>query len=435
MCGNIFEMKGEMIMKINKQILLTALSVVLICALAGCGNGASKKKTEKSPKETAKASGKIALTVWSEKGNFDAINKSIEGFKKKYSGEAEFDIELVDQSDADAKSKFLSDVHNGPDVFSIPDDQLLSLVASGAISPVVNADEVKNANLEGAIEASSYKDTLYAYPYSADNGYFLYYNKKYISDNDAKKLDTILAKARKFGKKFTMQFDSGWYLYSFFGNTGLKFGLNPDGVTNSCNWNSTEGDIKGVDVAKSLLKLTSDKAFMSESDMEFIKNAKSGKVIAGVSGVWNSAGLQEAWGDDFGACKLPTYTCAGKQVQMSSFKGYKMMIVNSYSKNVEWAHKLAEWLTNEESQMIRFNERQTGPSNKKAAESDEVNNNTAIQALIEQSENGVLQRVGNSYWDACNNFCSTILEGNSQHKSLQKIMDTLVDGITKSVAE
>ena len=44
-----------------------------------------------------------------------------------------------------------------------------------------------------------------------------------------------------------------------------------------------------------------------------------------------------------GAVKLPTYTCAGQQIQMASFTGYKMMGVNAYSKHKDWALKLADW--------------------------------------------------------------------------------------------
>ena len=52
---------------------------------------------------------------------------------------------------------------------------------------------------------------------------------------------------------------------------------------------------------------------------------------------------------------------------MSSFTGYKMMGVNAYSKYPEWAAKLADWLTNEENQTIRFEERNQGPSNTKCS--------------------------------------------------------------------
>lgn len=81
---------------------------------------------------------------------------------------------------------------------------------------------------------------------------------------------------------------------------------------------------------------------------------KSGEVIAGISGVWDVMNAKEAWGADYGACKLPAYTCAGREVQMASFTGYKMMGVNAYSKNKDWACKLADWMTNEENQKIRL---------------------------------------------------------------------------------
>ena len=167
-------------------------------------------------------------------------------------------------------------------------------------------------------------------------------------------------------------------------------------------------------------------------DTDFLAGAQDGSVIAGVSGVWNEVEIRKAWGDNYGAVKLPTYTCAGQQIQMSSFKGYKMMGVNYYSKNKEWALKLADWFTNEENQTLRFVERSQGPSNKNAAASDAVNKVPAIQAVIAQSEFGVLQRVGNSYWDAMTEFGATMAAGNPSGMDLQEIMDTLVADITAS---
>ncbi len=40
-------------------------------------------------------------------------------------------------------------------------------------------------------------------------------------------MDGLLAAAGAVGKKVTMDWSSGWYLY-FFGNTGLDFGVNDD---------------------------------------------------------------------------------------------------------------------------------------------------------------------------------------------------------------
>ena len=427
----------------KKKLLTTILAVSLVSvSLAGCGG-----KTDKTPQnaetvqETSEnsaevlESGEVALTIWAEEANFETLSKMIESFKQEYAGQANFTITLENSSDGQTRNNVLGDIHNAADVFSMPDDQLYSLIAGGALSPVANQSEIKNANLEEAVEAASYNGTLYAYPYSADNGYFLYYDKNYLTPEDVQTLDRILEVAGENGKKMSMEFDSGWYLYSFFGNTGLEFGINDDGVTNYCTWNSTEGQIKGVDVARALLDVTQSPGFIAQSDGSFIEGVASGEVIAGVSGVWNAVAVQEAWGDDYGACKLPTYLVNGEQVQMSSFTGYKMFGVNAYSEHLGWAHKLADWLTNEENQTLRFEERSQGPSNINAAASDAVAAVPAIAAVIEQSQYGVLQRVGNSYWDACTNFSDIIAAGNPDNVPLQDLMDTLTNGIAASAVQ
>lgn len=428
----------------RKLCALILSGTVLTMGLAGCGSGqtaggsAGTTGAEEgttaggSSQEVELESGKVELTVWAEENNFEMLEGMFETFKQEYAGQAEFEITLVAQSDADTKNALLGDVHNAADVFSMADDQLSGMVAGGALSPVRNSAEVSEANLEEAVAAASYNGTLYAYPYTADNGYFLYYDKNYFTEEDVKTLDGILAVAEASGKKFSMEFNSGWYMYTFFGGTGLEFGINEDGVTNYCNWNSTEGNIKGIDVAEAMVQITSSPAFIGQSDGLFVEGVQSGEVIAGISGVWNAVGIEEVWGKDYGACKLPTYTCAGQQVQMASFTGYKMMGVNAYSDHVEWAHKLAEWITNEENQTIRFEQRSQGPSNKNAAASDAVAQVPAIAAVIDQSQYGNLQRVGGLYWDACTKFADEILAGNPSGKPLQELLDTLVANITAS---
>ena len=133
--------------------------------------------------------------------------------------------------------------------------------------------------------------------------------------NNFETLDGILAVAAVADKKFSMEITSGWYMYSFFGGTGLDFGINDDGVTNHCNWNTTEGAIKGTDIAEAMLNVTASPAFFSQPDNLFVESVASGEVIAGISGVWNAVAICDAWGEDYGACKLPTYTCAGQQIQ------------------------------------------------------------------------------------------------------------------------
>lgn len=431
----------------KKKILMTVLTVsLLVTSLAGCGNSSaddgSQAETEPADVSAVQGdadgqleSGKVALRVWVEESNIPNLQKMIDSFKQKYAGQADFDITIEVSGDADTRNNVLGDIHNAADIFSMPDDQLYSLIAGGALSPVINQAEVKAANLPDAVDAASYEETLYAYPYSADNGYFLYYNDEYLTESDVQTLDRILEVAAENEKKLSMEFNSGWYLYSFYGNTGLEFGINDDGVTNHCNWNSTENSIKGVDVAQALLDIATNPGFIAQSDGDFVTMAQSGECIAGVSGVWNAVAIQEAWGSHYKACKLPTYTCNGQQIQMSSFKGYKMFGVNAYSEHLAWAHKLADWITNEENQILRFQERSTGPSNIVAASSDEVGKVPAIAAVIDQSQYGVLQRVGNSYWNACTSFADTIAAGNPDNMPLQDLVDRLTNGIAASAVQ
>ncbi len=267
------------------------------------------------------------------------------------------------------------------------------------------------------------------HPLTADNGYFLYYNKRYITDEQARTLDGILEAAAAKGKLFAMDWSSAWYVYSFFGNTGLQVGLNDDGITNYCTWNQTEGSIRGVDVAQAMAQIAESPGFASRTDEEFLQGVKDGSVVAGVSGVWNAVAVNEAWGEDTGAAKLPTYSCNGSQVQMASFSGCKLIGVNAYSEYPEWAARLAEWITDEENQRLRFEMRGQGPSNMAVADSPAIMESPAIAALLEQSEYSQLQRVGGKFWDPVTEFAENMAAGNPSGQSLQEQLDEMAEAV------
>ena len=293
-----------------------------------------------------------------------------------------------------------------------------------------NASSIRAASLSAAVEAASVGGELYAYPLTADNGYFLYYNKAYFTQEDVRSLERMLDAAEQAGRLVVMDWSSAWYVYAFFGNTGLEIGLNDDGLTNYCTWNGTDGPIRGVDVAQSMLSIAASPGFASRTDTEFLDGVRDGSVIAGVSGVWNAVAVQEAWGEDMGAARLPSYSCAGQQVQMASFSGCKLIGVNAYSQHPEWAARLAEWITSESGQRLRFEMRGQGPANTSAANSPEVQASPAIAALLAQSEFSQLQRVGGKFWDPVAEFAGSMAAGNPTGASLQAQLDRMVEGVT-----
>ena len=314
-------------------------------------------------------------------------------------------------------------------MFAFADDQVAALAAAGGLDPISNEASIRGSALPAAVEAASVGNTLYAYPLTADNGYFLYYNKAYFTGEDVQSLDRMLEAAAQAGKLVSMDWSSAWYVYAFFGNTGLEVGLNEDGLTNYCTWNSADGPIRGVDVAQAMLEIAASPAFSNRPDGEFLTGVRDGTVIAGISGVWNAVAVQEAWGDNMGAAKLPVYTCAGRQVQMASFSGCKLIGVNAYSKHPDWAARLAEWITSEENQRLRFEVRGQGPANINAANSPEVQSSLAIAALLEQSNYSQLQRVGGKFWDPVTEFATSMAQGNPSGASLQTQLDRMVEGV------
>lgn len=402
------------------------------CQSTGKGTDEVQEESTEEAMDPSPGEDTVSLTLWGAEEDGELLAQMVESFCQEYANEAQLDISIAYQSESSCKDVLLDDPEGGADVFTFADDQLRAMVAAGALSPVANEEAVRSANVQGAWEAASVNGTTYAYPMTADNGYFLYYNKKYFTEEDVKSLDTTLQIAKDARKKVTMDWSSGWYLYAFFGCTDMTLGLNDDGVSNYCTWNATDTAIKGTDVAQALLDIASSSAFTSCTDTDFVDGVKNGNVIAGVSGVWNATAIQEAWGEDYGAAKLPTYTCAGQQLQLASFAGYKMVGVNAYSQNEGWAQKLADWITNESNQRLRFVQRGQGPSNLNVANSAEVMASPAIQAVIMQSEFASLQYVGGEFWEPAQVFGDKMAARNPQDEELQELLDTMVEGITLS---
>lgn len=405
-----------------KIVTATALAVTLF-GMTGC----SKLKQEPLPE--------VKLSIWwGDESDRELIGNIIEEFKAEYADEALFEITVSKENVQTSKETVLSNPNNAADIYMFADDQFESLRQAGALLEITeNTDQVIAANGgvgNGACRSAMYGGKLYAYPLTAGNGYFLYYNSAYFEEEDLKSLDRILEIAAENGKKMTMDYSSGWYIYSFFKGAGLELELNPDGISNYCNWNATDTPYKGVDVAEAMLQIATHEGFLSCDDAGFLNGVENETIIAGINGAWNVEVVKKAWGEDFAATKLPCYTLAGDSVQMCSFSGYKLLGINPNSENSDWAMKLAERLSDEDSQIKRFELVGECPSNIKAASSEIVQASPAIAALAEQSEYAYAQRIADSYWHPSYIFGITMAGGNSDDQDLQTLLDNMTMEIT-----
>ena len=354
----------------------------------------------------------------------------IENFKAQYP-DVTFEITLGSESESTAKDTILSDVEAAADVFAFADDQINELVAAGALQEVsaTYTYDVANENLAGAVEAATVGGKLYAYPMTADNGYFMFYDSSVFTADDVQSLEKMIEVADAAGKKIAMDVSNGWYIYSFFQGAGYDLTLNDDGKTNSCTWNGAGA----TDVAQAIMDLFSTGVFIDLSDEEMATAIAEGTVAACVNGTWRAETASTAWGENYAATKLPTFNVAGTDYQMSSYSGYKLIGVNPYSKNIGWSMLLAEYLTNTESQTARFEARGLGPANIEAASSETVQSNPAIAALAAQAAYATPQRVGGSFWSPAETLGQILASGNPDGTDLQTLLDTAVEGITAPV--
>jgi arabinogalactan oligomer/maltooligosaccharide transport system substrate-binding protein len=437
----------------KKKIVALLMALTMTASLAACGSSSSDStvgSTSNANSESTTAGGAekqdVALRMWGAEEDQTMLQEMIDSFIAEYSDYANITVELGVESEADAKDDILTDIEAAPDVFAMASDQIPDLVNANALQSIDAMDQVlqayagksvadvESANSEGSVTAATYNDTLYAFPMTADNGYFLFYDSSIVSEEDAQSWDTLLAAADAAGKKVGMTLASGWYNASFFYGAGFTTGLNDDGTT-TIDWNGT-ADYTGVEVTQAMLNIAGNSAFLAIADGDISNQIASGTLAAVVSGVWDATAAQTAFGDGYAATKLPTYTVGDKQVQQGSVIGCKVVGVNALSKNVGWAALLADWITNEENQVKRFDERELGPSNINAASSDAVASNLAISALAEQSEYGVIQSVGGKFWDPTATFGENIAQGKlavDDEAAIQAALDTLVEGVTASV--
>lgn len=408
-------------MGIIKKAIAVSCAAAGLFSMTACG------------KESKKTNEKVVLNVWKMEDEA-FLQKMADEFVEHYKNEADIEVILGNKPEHSMTEYIQENPDDSADVLYFADDQLDQLYNAGYLLPMTeNKDQIiadNGGRYTDIISCVSRELKLYACPITAGNGYFLYYNAKYLNEEDVKTLDGILEVAEKNNKYFAMDWSSGWYTYSFFGGAGLKAEANPGGTFNFCDWNATDPEYqyKGIDVAEAMLDISKSKGFKNIDS--FIDGATDDSIIAFVSGQWDAESLSAVWGDDMRATKLPTYTVAGDQVQMSGFMGYKYVGVYANTKYPEWAVKFAEWVSNYDNQVARFEVTGECPSNVEAKKAESVQASPAVVALGEQAEFSVRQKLTDAYWTPTSVLGSILAAGNPDNRDLQKLLDETVEQIT-----
>ncbi len=416
-----------------KRIFALILAVLMMATLfVGCNGDTDGGAAATGLEPEAGAT----LKVWAPDAALETFKGQCEAFIAQYP-DAGIKIEVVAQGEGDAATNVLNDPDAAADVFSFVCDQLNRLNDAGVIMPVNTnlAGDVTARNSAESVGAATLNDLLLAYPETGDNGYFLYYDKSLVTDEDAKTLEGVFEACRKANKKFIMDAGNGFYSCIFPFTGGLKI----EGLEGEDNDVQKFNDYDEAEVVATLEAFA--KLFHEYSDIFFsaeVAKIPSGfaedpsTVAAGIDGSWDAAAIKNVLGDNFGAVKLPTINVNGEDKQMISLHGYKLLGVNARSKYPNAAQLLADYLSGEACQLERAEKNSWGPSNTVAAASEAATSNVAIKAALDQSVHSIPQiNMSSTFWDPMGTLGNNLFKEEAKYdtETLTALLDKTIANI------
>ncbi len=342
----------------TNKILKGSLTAILAASmLAGC----SSSTAATTATATAAAEEKITatITVWGpqedqseENGNW--LKKETEAFAKEHPN-WDLTFKYGTCSEGDAAKTVTTDVAAAADVYMFANDQIGTLVDAKAISKLGGTalDAIKKNNSEAVVNTVTYNGGVYGVPFTG-NTWFVYYNKKVISDSDAKSLDTMMTKG-----VVAMPISNGWYNASFYVANGATF-FGTDGQDEAAGIKL--GD-KASEATDYLVDAVASGKLINDADGKGLAGLKDGSVAAMFSGSWDYKNVVAALGEgNVGIAALPTAKIGGSDKQLMAFAGSKAIAANPNCKYPEVAVALASYLGSASAQQDHYDLRNIIPT-------------------------------------------------------------------------
>lgn len=410
--------------KLAALFLGAIMAVPAVCGLAACGE---QPQTEENVYD---------ITVWVGEGT-DALTKNqIAKFNETNEWKVTFNAKVEIVSESKAAGNAIQKPDSAADIFCFAQDQLARVVHSNLLATLNTAsvEAITSACDEGSIEAAKIGSTIRAFPMTADNGFFLYYDKSVIDEAHVGSLENILADCEAAGKNFSMNLtkDGGsWYAASFFYATGCKSEWKTDENGNFTEYDDNFDSDMGVVALQGMQKLLQSSAYQASAEVsDFSAGIPSAAVV---SGIWGYKTAKTALGDRLGVAPLPAFTVDGKSYQLVSYLGRKLMAVKPQSDpyRAVYLQKLAMYLTSEACQLERFNEVGWGPSNVNAAKQA---SSPALDVLA--SAKTTLQgQYPTNWWSKLDVMTGSALTSKSDAATLKALLKTYSDALPTLTAE
>ena len=344
--------------KLYALLVCVCMLVPAFCAFSACGGGDGDKDG-------------YNITVWVGEGTKELTERQIAKFNETNEWGVKFNATVEIQSESKAAGQAIQKPESAADIFCFAQDQLARVVHAKLLARLNTAsvEAITSSCDEGSVAAASIGNSIRAFPMTADNGYFMYYDKTVVAEEHIGSLEAILADCEAAGKNFSMNLtsDGSWFAASFFYAAGCKSEWTTDDNGNFTAYDDTFNSDNGVIALQGLQKVLKSKAYQPSAEVSDFSAGIPSAVV--VSGIWNYNAAKTALGDNLGIAPLPAFEVDGKEYQLVSYLGSKLMGVKPQSDAYRGAYlqKLAMYLTSEACQLERFQEVGWGPSNVNAA--------------------------------------------------------------------
>ena len=348
-----------------KRFLAGIMALTLGAGLTGCGNSKSATGAEK-----------VRLMVWSP--SEDQSKESGEWLQtmcKKFASEhPEWDITFVYgvADEATATDQVSQDPDASADVFMYANDHLTNLIDAKAVVKFGGKykEEIESTSSKELLDSLTVNNEIYGVPFTT-NTWYMFYDKTVFSDDDIKKLDTML-------KKGTVSFPlvNSWYLPAFYLGNGCTLFGNVNDESKGVDF----GGEKAVDVTNYVIDLAANPNFKIDADGSGIAGLRDGSVSAMFTGSWDANSIKEALGDRMGVTSLPKFTINGEEKQMLAYAGSKAIGVNAHSEHMEQAVALAVYLGGMEAQKAHYEMRNVIPCNTELLKDPEIASDVLVLA-------------------------------------------------------
>ncbi len=330
--------------QMKKRILALSLAAaMLVGAMASCS---AKEEVVSSEAVVARD---ISLVLWGSEQDQDFLKEVSAEWATKYAAEHEdvksVAVDVQIKGEDAATTDALNDITAAADVFGIANNQLSALNASNAIYKMPDSivEQIKAVVGDSALGTTLFDGGYYGFPYAPNTANILFYNKSVYTEDEVKTLEGMLAKENV--APIIAPLTSAWDSMTWFASAGC---------THFAGGDKTDITLNSDEAVKMIVwlkeQIDAKKIVNVGSNTDAAAMLKDGSASALFYQDWSKDNFKDALGDNFGVVELPSLNGS----HMKCFGGSKLLVLNANTKEPEAALDLAQYITNEDNQLKRF---------------------------------------------------------------------------------